>query len=408
MKKTLQGKFIFTAMVAVTLLLLVLLGGINLVNWRLVEAQTDQLLRFLTQEESPHGQLGRPQAGRGPGAFLPPLGDDDRGSARFFQVFYDSQGQVAYVDIRQIATVTEEEAVAYGARCQGKDQGTIDRFRFRRTATRDGRGEVLLFLDISANRRDMLAVLAVSAGIGALCWLGSLLLVVLLSRRAIAPMARSFEKQRQFVTNAGHELKTPLAILRANTEAMELRQGQTKWSRNILDQVQRLTGLMEHLLTLARLDEAALPPAQAVDLSQLARGACQSFREAAALREISLREEILPDLTIQSSREQMDQLLSILLDNAVKYTDSPGEITLSLAPEGGKVRLQVKNRPAQIPKGDLARLFDRFYRDDAARTQGSGGYGIGLSAARAIVQAWKGSLSAHREGEDTMVFTARL
>lgn len=408
MKKTLQRKFIRTAMVAVTLLLLVLLGAINLVNWRLVEAQTDQLLRFLTQEESPPGQPGRPQEGRGPGAFLPPLGDDDRGAARFFQVFYDNQGQVAYVDIHQIATVTEEEAEAYGARCQGKDQGTIDRFRFCRTATRDGRGEVLLFLDVSANRRDLLVVLAVSAGIGALCWLGSLLLVTLLSRRAIAPMARSFEKQRQFVTNAGHELKTPLAIIRANTEAMELHQGQTKWSRNILDQIQRLTGLMEHLLTLARLDEAALPPAQPVDLSKLAQGACQSFREAAALGGISLREEILPDLTVQASREQMDQLLSILLDNAVKYTDPQGEITLSLAPEGGKVRLQVKNRPAQIPQGDLARLFDRFYRDDAARTQGSGGYGIGLSAAQAIVRAWKGTLSAHREGEDTMVFTARL
>ena len=233
-------------------------------------------------------------------------------------------------------------------------------------------------------------------------------MVTLLSRRAIAPIARSFEKQRQFVTNAGHELKTPLAIIRANTEAMELHQGQTKWSRNILDQIQRLTGLMEHLLTLARLDEAALPPAQPVDLSKLAQGACQSFREAAALGGISLREEILPDLTVQASREQMDQLLSILLDNAVKYTDPQGEITLSLAPEGGKVRLQVKNRPAQIPQGDLARLYDRFYRDDAARTQGSGGYGIGLSAAQAIVRAWKGTLSAHREGEDTMVFTARL
>ena len=130
MKKTLQRKFIRTAMVAVTLLLLVLLGAINLVNWRLVEAQTDQLLRFLTQEESPPGQPGRPQEGRGPGAFLPPLGDDDRGAARFFQVFYDNQGQVAYVDIHQIATVTEEEAEAYGARCQGKDQGTIDRSAF--------------------------------------------------------------------------------------------------------------------------------------------------------------------------------------------------------------------------------------------------------------------------------------
>ena len=408
MKKTLQKKFVLTAMVAVTALLLVLLGAINLVHWRLVEAQTDQLLRLLTQEEGGWNQPGLFPESRVPAGLLPPLGDDDRGAARFFQVFYDSQGQVVRVNISQIATVTEEEAEAYAAQCQGQAQGTIDRFRFQRTATADGRGEVILFLDVSANRWNLLVVLAVSGGIGLLCWLGSLLLLVLLSRRAIEPIARSFEKQRQFVTNAGHEIKTPLAIIQANTEAMELHQGQTKWSKNIRTQTARLTGLMENLLTLARMDEAKVPPAQTVALSALAEEACQSFQEAAALRGIQLQKEITPGLTGQASREQMTQLLSILLDNAVKYTEPQGVITLALRPEGTGVVLQVKNTPAQVPQGDLSRLFDRFYRADAARSQRTGGYGIGLSAAQAIVQAWKGTISAHREGEQTMVFTVTL
>lgn len=408
MKKTLQRKFILTAMVAVTALLLVLLGGINLVNWRLVEAQTDRLLQFLTLEESPRGQGGAFPDSQGPQGVFPPLGDDDRGAARFFQVFYDNQGQVVRVNISQIATVTQDQARAYADQCQGKDQGTIDRFRFCRTPTPDGRGEVVLFLDTSANQRHLLLVLAISGGIGVLCWLGSLLLVVLLSRRAIEPVARSFEKQRQFVTNAGHEIKTPLAIIQANTEAMELHQGQTKWSRNIRTQTARLTGLMETLLTLARMDEAQLPPAQPVDLSALARETCQSFQEAAGLSGILIQEEIAPGCVVQASREQMAQLLSILLDNAVKYTQAQGRITLSLQKEGVGVRLQVKNTPAQLPQGDLSRLFDRFYRADPARSQKAGGYGIGLSAAQAIVQTWKGTISAQREGEAGMVFTVRL
>lgn len=408
MKKTLQRKFILTAMVAVTALLVVLLGGINLANWWQVEEQSQRLLQLLAQEEAPPGQPAFPQEIRGPKGFLPDLGDDDKGAARFFQVFYDSQGQVVWVNISQIATVTEEAAVDYAAQCQGKDQGTLDRFRFCRTATRDGRGEVLLFLDVSADRRDLLAVLAISGGIGVLCWLGSLLLVILLSRRAIAPIARSFEKQRQFVTNAGHEIKTPLAIIQANTEAMELHQGQSKWSKNIRAQTARLTGLMENLLTLARMDEAQLPAAQLVDLSQLVQEGCQVFQETAALRGILIEEEIAPGLTLQTSREQMTQLLSILLDNAVKYTAANGEIAVALRREGTRTKVQVKNRPAQIPPGDLSRLFDRFYRGDPARTQTSGGYGIGLSAAQAIVQAWKGTITAQREGEDTMVFTVTL
>lgn len=148
-------------------------------------------------------------------------------------MFYDGTGQVAYVDVNQIATVTKEEAVDYAAQCQGRDQGTIDRFEFRRVSVPDGQGERILFLDISSSRWSILTVLAISAGMGLLCWLGTLLLVVLLSHRAIAPLARSMEKQRQFVTNAGHEIKTPLAIIQANTDAMELHQGPSKWSQNI-------------------------------------------------------------------------------------------------------------------------------------------------------------------------------
>lgn len=399
MIQTLRRKFIRTAMTAVTVLLVLLLGAINLVNLWQSHQQNERLLSFLSWEEG---------AAHQPRGLLPPLDADDRGAARFFQVFYDTQGQIVRVNTRQIATVTEAQARAYADRCQGRDEGTVDRFRFRRTATPDGRGEVLLFLDVSSARRSLWMVLAISGGVGALCWLGTLLLVCLLSRRAIEPLARNIEKQRQFVTNAGHEIKTPLAIIQANTEAMELHQGQSKWSRNIRAQTVRLTGLMENLLTLARMEEGQRPAAQPVDLSQLAQETCRSFQEAAALREIVLEEQIDPEVVVQASRVALGQLLSILLDNGVKYTDPGGAVTLRLtAPKGG-VLLTVSNTPARMPEGDPDRLFDRFYRGDAARSQAAGGYGIGLSAARAIAETWQGTIEARAEGAQTMVFTVRF
>lgn len=297
------------------------------------------------------------------------------------------------------------EALDYAQRCQGQQEGSIDRFRFRRAATQDGQGEVLLFLDTSTSRRSILTVLALSGGVGLLCWLGSFLLVVLLSRRAIAPVVRGMEKQRQFVTNAGHEIKTPLAIIQVNTEALELHQGESKWTRNIRAQTARLTGLMENLLTLARMDEARLPPAQPVDLSGTARESVQAFQEAAGARQLTLTGQIAPGIILQTSREHMVQLLSVLLDNGVKYTEEGGSIRLTLTREGNTVRLQVRNGPTQVPEGDLSRLFDRFCRGDPARSQKTGGYGIGLSAAQAIVQAWQGTIGVRAEGEDTLVFT---
>lgn len=260
----------------------------------------------------------------------------------------------------------------------------------------------------AAARHKVLSMLALSTGGVALCWLGMLALVMVLSRRSIRPIALSIEKQKEFVTNAGHELKTPLAIIRANTEAMELHQGENKWTRNIKAQTLRLGGLMENLLTLARMEETdALPPARPVDLSSLARESAESFREAAALRGILLEEIIDPAVILQGDREHLAQLLSILLDNGVKYTDPGGAIRLTLTGEGKGARLRVENAPARL-EGETARLFDRFYRGDPARTQRTGGCGIGLSAAQAIVRAWRGTITAGMEGEDRVVFTVEL
>lgn len=220
-----RRKFVVTAMAGVTLLLLVLLGGINGVNLWLNSRDTDMLLNALADGE---GTI-RPERG-GPGFFGPPLDGDDAMSAVFFIVRLDADGSAVYADTSRISTVTEDEAVEYAesAAAAGDASGREGRFRYRIAPSRDGRGSVAVFLDVSADERSMLIVAVLSLLAGAACWLAALLAAVLLSRRATRPIAESMERQKQFITDAGHEIKTPLAIIRANADALELHQGESR------------------------------------------------------------------------------------------------------------------------------------------------------------------------------------
>lgn len=234
-----------------------------------------------------------------------------------------------------------------------------------------------------------------------------LLLVIFLSRRAIRPIVENMEKQKQFVTNAGHEIKTPLAIIQSNTEALELFQGESKWSRNIKDQTLRLSGLMGNLLALARMDEGTgqAHPTD-VDLTGLTEAALRGFAQPMEARGLTLRADIQADVVLRADPAQMEQLLSLLLDNAVKYADQGGTVWVSLARLEKKVRLSEQNTCETLPQVPAEKLFDRFYRADAARTQKNGGYGIGLAVARSIAQANGGTLRAEYLPPDRVDFTA--
>ena len=419
MQKTLQKKFVITAMAAISVLLLILLGAINGLNFWQTDRQTDRLLETLTRQaaaapRSEPGMLPFPDMSgkREPGDFFsPPVTEDHAMSARYFCVWFDREGSVARTDIGRISSVSGEEAKEYAEKIyeQGKESGRLNRFEYRRMPDRDGQGELLLFLDTSAQRYALLLVLALSAGIGILCWFGMLLLVILLSNKAILPIARNLEKQKQFVTDAGHEIKTPLAIIMANTEAMELCGGETKWSRNIKAQTVRLGGLMQNLLVLARLDEGVWElPASDFSMSRLLEEALPTFCESAALKNVMIEAKIGQGIELHSNRENLLRLVSILLDNAVKYVPKGGEIAVTLKRQGRETLLQVENDCEELPVDEPEKLFDRFYRGDSARTQKSGGYGIGLSAAQAIVENCKGEIRAEYRGDSRIVFTVRI
>ena len=407
MIRTLRKKFTVTAMIAVTVLLLVILGAVNGVNAWTQAREADELLKVLTETEADIGRGPRelPMEPRGGELWGRGPTEDSRMSALFFTVTENADG-TSCIELNRIASVTEDEAAALYASLGEGTEGRVGAFRWRSLTRADG-SRVTVFLDRSRERTDVLRVAALSALAGLVGWGLMLLFVMFLSKKAIEPVAVNMEKQKRFVTDAGHELKTPLAIILANTEAMELRQGENKYTKNIRDQVQRLSGLTQNLLTLARADEGQMLSGAAVfSLSELTEEMARPFREPAELRALTLSEAIEPGVEVRANRQQLGQLVSILLDNAVKYTPAGGTIAVRVRKEGGRAVLQVKNTVADtsVP---AERLFDRFYRADEARTQKSGGYGIGLSAARAIAEAHKGSLGAAYEG-DSIVFTFKL
>lgn len=412
MTKTLQKRFVLTAMLAVSVLLAVLLGAINVTNFIFAEEQISNVLSILTDGQGVYA----PPAHRTPQAHSPEFratqrpSPDDMMGARYFAVVFDDAGAVVRVDVSKIYAVTEDEARELAVKLyNGAQTGQYDQFRYRRTALPDERGSLMLFLDTSSQRDAILNVLLVSCGGGLLCWLAMLLLVILLSKRTIAPIARNIEKQKQFVTNAGHEIKTPLAIIMANTDAMELHNGENKWSRNIRAQTVRLNGLMQNLLTLARMDEAGeTMPMSEFSFELLMDEALDLHRESFEQKSIVLSVQLQPGVTLRGNRDSVMQMVSVLLDNAAKYTEEGGAVAISLQKEEGKVCLRVSN-PCRQPPEELERLFDRFYRGDAARTQSSGGYGIGLSAARAIAQSHGGNVRAdYDEKEHVITFTATI
>lgn len=305
----------------------------------------------------------------------------------------------------------EQEAVQYAqeAAASGENTGREGRFKYRIAPSRDGRGSLVVFLDVSEDTRSMLTVAVLSLLAGAGCWLAAFLAVMLLSKRAISPIVESMARQKQFITDAGHEIKTPLAIIRANADALELHEGESRWSRNIRSQTERLDELTKRLLTLARLDEggAARPEAAELELSQLIEDAAAQFAGPAEAAGLGLKTEIEPGLKLRGVPETVTELAGILLDNAVKYSAPSSVISLRLVREGGRSVLRVRNRCEERPR-EPERLFDRFYRGDAARTQSSGGSGLGLAIARALAENLHGSLIVETPGETDLEFVARF
>lgn len=406
MIKTLQKKFIFTAMIAISVLLAVLLGGINIFNIQTNIQQSEELLKAVVQEETDSiisMITGSPYLG---GIFS--FSDNATRSAAYFTVYTDNAGNILATDVSNIRNLSKREAEKIAAKiAENKESGVVGNYRYTSVQNINGYFKAYIFLDIYTQKTGILVILFLSVIIGVICWFLMLLLVIVLSKKAILPIAENMEKQKRFVTDAGHEIKTPLAIIMANTEAMELHNGENKWSNNIKSQVNRLDSLTKNMLTLAKADEGKENiPEEDVNVSECVRKNVEMFKEPAKLKDITLFQDISDEIHITANTEYISRIASILLDNAVKYTKSEGEIYVALSKYKSGFELTVSNT-YDGSDTDTEKFFDRFYRSDKSRTQSGGGYGIGLSAARTIAELYNGSVTAQIENKH-IIFKVRI
>ena len=332
-------------------------------------------------------------------------------ASNFFIVRLSSDKSVIFTDVARTSTVSEEDAVKYAKTVvnSGEDEGKIDGYRYKVGKSAFNEEINVIFLDTSGERQSLIRVLILSALIGFACFLIMLLIVILLSRKAIRPIAENIEKQKRFVTDAGHELKTPLAIIQSNAEAMELYNGENKWSRNIKEQTIRLSKMMENLLLLSRMDEGQKKAVKGIfDLSDSAVNVSNSFVESFTVRNIAFDTAIGSGVRVNADKTQIEQLMGILLDNALKYTNEGGSVMIMCHREEKSAILSVENTCEALPDVAPNVLFDRFYRGDTARNQATGGSGIGLSVARSIAVANDASIKAEYILENKIRFKLTL
>ena len=407
MLKKMRRRFIGAAMAAFSAVIVILLCAVNLWNWHSVVGQLDQTIDML-QSPAPGGALRPFSPDKPPTDPLDQFSPEVQYMIRFFAVECDADGQVQAVDQDFIASVTQQTAEEYTAAVleKRKTRGFYQGYRY--AVNRQADGITLLFLNAEREVHSLVTLLLTTGLIAAACLLAVLVLVTAFSRRAIAPYLRNLETQKQFITNAGHELKTPLTAIITSADVLSMEQADNEWVQGIRQQAGRMGKLITQLVALSRLDEENPFPDKAVfSLSDAVWETAEPFASMAAARGLTYTQEIADAVQIFGDRTAVQQMVSILLDNAVRYADEHGQIALSLCRRGRKAELTVSNTCRQAEEIDTARLFDRFYRADESHSGRVAGTGIGLSIARATAEAHSGAISARRDGEN-MVFRVEL
>ena len=311
---------------------------------------------------------------------------------RFFTVFYDDNGYVR-CDISHIAAIDEVSAVlmADSVRSESDKTGSYDDFRYRVNEN----GTMVVFVDYS-EEYSAIDWLTVLLGVIALGFIVMITVVFyFLSKRIVKPFEENSRMQKQFITDASHELKTPLAIISANAEVLAYKTGENEWIDNITAQVDRVSGLVNELLTLNRLEEVEeITDIEPVDMSALVKDTASSFDEVFQSKSVVRIDEIEPGVILNGNKAQLERLISVLVENASKYVDENGKVQLVLQKDLRYTTFRIFNS-CEIDQGvDYSHLFDRFYRPDSSRTSSTGGHGIGLSIAKRIVTLHNGTIEA--------------
>lgn len=452
MLRKLRHKFIAIAMCSIAAVLFLIMAAINIANYLNVCDRADSRITMISDNGghlSP-GEMGKPQdvdasmdtsqdsdastdttkSGSTPGVTASGNSDSDHKpdaaapdkpgkhddmspeaafDTRYFTVTISEDETVDQIDTGKIAAVSSSTASEYASSLYSKNRthGFIDCYRYKLVETDDT--QMYIFVNCERELGTFRSFLLSSAGISVAGLFVVYLLVVFFSKKIMQPVAESYEKQKRFITDASHEIKTPLTIIDANTEVLEMTGGENQWTKSIRKQIARLTSLTEKLVFLSRMDEESTQlEMEPFAISDAILDTADPFLAVATSRGKELSIDVTPDLVYKGNEGSIRQLVSLLLDNAIKYSTDDGQIRLAFHTRGKNLVLSVWNTVESIEQGRHDELFERFYRADKSRNQKTGGFGIGLSVVSAIVRAHKAKMSAVSEDGQSLLITIIL
>ena len=406
----LRKKFVMITAVSVGIVFALIFGGIYFISRSQLHHSLDMLADVIAMNDCVFPDFDREKNPAPPGGFPQNqfLTPETRFSTRFFTIWVDGNGNILRENIEHISSVSEAEARNYAKRAldMGKERGWMSDYRYKVSKTEYGR--LVVFVNGETNKamtnRLLYTVFFVLAG----SFILILLLILLISKKAVKPAAESYEKQKQFVTDANHELKTPLTLILSNVDIVESEIGKNEWLDDIRSEGERMGALINQLVALSRMDEdnANLTMTE-FNLSEMASDTVSEFAGLAAEKQKNLTAAIEPFIWYHGDEGLIRRLLCILLDNAIKYCDLNGNIQVNVYAKGRYPILTVENSYKNVEKEDLNRFFDRFYRADKARTF-NGGFGVGLSIAKGIARKHKGDIVVYKKDSAHIGFKVTL
>ena len=423
MIKKLRIKFVSIASVTIILVLILVLASINFVNYYSEYSEVVSILSYISDH---NGRLNIDYRKSDDLDFH--ITQEMPYETRYFTVIADSEGNIVFNDFSHIASVSKRDIKRIynvisknksgkgrlntgsnilfymSKRVSGKE--LLSEYKSEYSEELFNKGEnyrLVVFMDISNRLYRIESMFFISMIAGLACFLIFFLIISALSQKIVSPVIESYEKQKEFITNAGHELKTPLAIISANTEVMEAMDGSNEWTQSTLNQVKRLSGLVNELITLARIEESGENTKiiyETFELSKKVNELVNDFRPVVEQQDKFIRTDIIGGIKFKGNQKSIHELISILLDNAVKYCDEGGFIKVKLTIAKKNIIFTVSNTYKEGKNVNTNRFFERFYREDSSHNQEKAGYGIGLSMAESIVKLHKGKISAEYSGDD--------
>ena len=415
MIKKLRIKLIAVAMLAMFIVLGAIVTATNIINYSKAVSDADSILSVLAQNGGKFPEPAFMHRNDGQNRTESDLAPSDteelpfrrdpkdllnspetRYESRFFSVKLDESGKATELISMEVAAIDNDAALTIAEDIYRKNstKGFYENYRFLRSES-DGT-PLIIFLDCTRvlnNVRNtlLISILVSLLGLGAV-----FILLLIFSRRIVRPVSESYEKQKEFITNAGHEIKTPLSIISADAEVIEMETGENEWIDDIKAQTKRLASLTNDLVFLSKMEEAdRAVTVNEFSLSDIFNEIVKSFSSRAKTGHKTYASDIEEGIFLKGEQASVEKLISILLDNAIKYTPEGGYIHNSLSKQKNKIVLSVSNTVKDdLDADDLGHFFDRFYRTDKSRSSKTGGYGIGLSVAKAVAERHKGKIRA--------------